>query len=184
MTTQATVSYTVDFARSPRARTALEGPGRVLRVARLLALAHQLESKIRSGEYADLADAARKLGLTRARVTQIVNLLLLAPTIQEAILTWPVVTTGRDPVSERTLRPLAMEPWWNRQIESWATKRTSIDAGGCGLLAYQATPIDALKEGPPGAPVELELRRDHASHGAKARLDALDVVSPCLAGPK
>jgi hypothetical protein len=43
-------------------------------VARLLSLAHEIERRIRAGELDDLAKAARVLGLTRARVTQIVNL--------------------------------------------------------------------------------------------------------------
>ncbi len=74
---------------------------------------------IRAGELRDLADAARAIGVTRARMTQIVNLLLLAPEIQEAILDLPPVTNGRDPVSERALRRIVAEPDWNRQLELW-----------------------------------------------------------------
>ena len=123
MTTPAMMSYTVDFARAPRTEAAPDRAGRVLRVARLLALAHQIDGKVRAGEYADLADAARKLGLTRARVTQIVNLTQLAPVIQEAILTWPAITTGRDPVTERTLRAIVAEPPWPNQIALWNALR-------------------------------------------------------------
>jgi hypothetical protein len=119
VTAQATVSYAVDFARPPRTRAAPERPARVLRVARLLALAHQIDSMVRSGEYVDLADAARRLGLTRARVTQMANLTLLAPEIQEAILAWPPITEGRDPVTERTLRVIVAVPDWGRQADSW-----------------------------------------------------------------
>jgi hypothetical protein len=90
--------------------------GRVPRIARLLAFAHKLEADVRAGVYEDLADAARKLGLTRARVTQIANLALLAPPIQEKILAMAPVTAGRDPLNERTLRPIVSEPIWERQI--------------------------------------------------------------------
>jgi hypothetical protein len=58
-------------------------------VARTLALAHTIDEMIRTGELRDLADAARAVGVTRARMTQIMNLLLLAPEIQEALLSFP-----------------------------------------------------------------------------------------------
>ncbi len=96
MTARATVSYAVDFGKPPRTDAVPVRAGRVLRVARLLAFAHQIEGRVRYGEYRDLADAARKLGITRARVTQIVNLTMLAPEIQEAILTWPAISFGTD----------------------------------------------------------------------------------------
>jgi hypothetical protein len=41
--------------------------------------------------------------VTRARVCQIMNLLQLAPDIQEAILFLPRVEGGRDPIKERRL---------------------------------------------------------------------------------
>jgi hypothetical protein len=73
-----------------------------------------------TGVYLDLADAARKFGLKRARVTQIVNLTLFAPVIQAEILAMPPVTKGRDPITERTLRPIVAEPVWEKQMELWA----------------------------------------------------------------
>jgi hypothetical protein len=85
-------------------------------VARLLALGHEIERRIRAGELDDFAHAARMLGLTRARVTQIVNLTLLAPAIQEEILAMPPVAVGRDRVTERALRAIIAEPVWERQL--------------------------------------------------------------------
>ena len=85
----------------------------------MLALAHDIERRVRSGELDDLATAARAYGLTRARVTQIVNLTLLAPAIQEEILALPRVTAGRDQITERTLRPIVAEPAWEVQLRSW-----------------------------------------------------------------
>ena len=93
--------------------------GRVPRVARLLALAHWIDGMVRNGELDDMAEAARQLNLTRARVTQITNLLLLAPEIQEAILDLPLVIKGRDSITERQLRPIAAEPDWNKQRSMW-----------------------------------------------------------------
>ena len=54
--------------------------------------------------------------MTRARVTQLVSLALLAPAIQEEILALPPVTTGRDVITERTLRPIVAEPVWERLV--------------------------------------------------------------------
>jgi hypothetical protein len=111
-----TVTLTVAL---PRPETPAAPVGRVPRVTRLLALAHRIDAQIRSGEYRDLADAARKLGLTRARLTQISQLVLLAPSIQREILTLPPVAAGRDPITERTLRPIVAEAVWGRQMALW-----------------------------------------------------------------
>ncbi len=92
---------------------------RVPRVARLLALAHRIDAMIGNSELRDLADAARRLGVTRARVTQVTNLLLLAPDIQAAILDLPAVVNGRDPISERQLRDVVAETDWNQQLVRW-----------------------------------------------------------------
>jgi hypothetical protein len=96
-------------------------------VARLLALAHEIERRIGAGEINDLAHAARLLGLTRARVTQIVSLTLLAPAIQEEILTMPPAAVRRDQITERTLRPIVAEPDWERQTAHW---RSICSPGG------------------------------------------------------
>jgi hypothetical protein len=63
-----------------------EPPRRPARIARTLALAHNLQRRLDGGEFFDYADMARQLGFTRARITQIMALLLLAPGIQEEIL--------------------------------------------------------------------------------------------------
>ncbi len=57
-------------------------PGRVPRVARLMALAIRFDQLIRNGTVADQADLARLGHATRARLTKIMNLLHLAPDIQ------------------------------------------------------------------------------------------------------
>ena len=116
---QARSTYTVSFGATPPRRATQADTGRVPRVARTLALAHRIDRMIRSGELRDLADAARAIGVTRARMTQVMNLLLLAPEIQEAILSLPPVTHGRDPVSERALRRMVAEPEWDKQYELW-----------------------------------------------------------------
>lgn len=83
-------------------------------VARMLALAHHLQRAIDEGVVADRAAVARKLGLTRARVTQLLDLLLLAPDLQLAVLEMEAVD-GVEPSSERPLRQVAHKPTWQEQ---------------------------------------------------------------------
>ncbi len=82
------------------------------RVARLLALAHGLGRQIESGGVEGLASVARDLGLTRARVTQVLQLRNLAAPIQEALL------NGELRASERSLRAIATEPSWDVQLNA------------------------------------------------------------------
>jgi hypothetical protein len=113
-------TVTVAFAHSSRPRNVVAvPPNRVPRVARHLALAHEVDRRIRTGDLADLAHAARVFGLTRGRVTHLTNLMMLAPAIQADILAMPPVTVGRDRITERTLRPIVAEPMWGRQLGMW-----------------------------------------------------------------
>ncbi len=97
--------------------------GRVPRVARLMALAIRFDGLLRDGAFADQAEIARLGHVTRARMTQIMNLLHLAPDIQEQILDLPLVDRGRDPVTERDLRPIVAELDWRRQRQLWRDLR-------------------------------------------------------------
>ena len=69
--------------------TDLLGPPRIPRITRLMALAIKLQNMVDCGEVRDYADLARLGYVTRARLTQIMNLLLLAPDIQEHLLSLP-----------------------------------------------------------------------------------------------
>jgi hypothetical protein len=124
-----TFTYAIDADtwRSPRAggRKRLTDappppPGRVPRVARILALAIKLDGLVRQGHVRDLADIGRLGNVSRARVTQILDLTLLAPEIQEAILDLPLVVKGRDSIKEWQLRKIVGEPDWNLQRKMWA----------------------------------------------------------------
>ena len=92
---------------------------RLPRLTRLLALAVKCEGLVRSGAVPDYAELARRGWVTRARITQILNLLHLAAPIQEEILSWPEGKSKRDPVSERALRRLTRIPSWSKQLELW-----------------------------------------------------------------
>lgn len=92
---------------------------RPAKVARQLALAHHLEAAIVRGLVADQAALARKLGLTRARVTQLFDLLMLAADLQEQVLALEAVD-GVEPMAERTLREVAHAGTWAEQRAAWA----------------------------------------------------------------
>jgi hypothetical protein len=94
--------------------------GRVPRIARLLALAHRLEHLLRTGQVADYATLARLGHVTRPRISQIMNLLLLAPDIQEHILFLPPTRHGRDPIHLAQLQPIAATLDWRQQRRLWA----------------------------------------------------------------
>ena len=89
------------------------------RIARQLALAHALRRRVDTGEFDDYADMARALGFTRARVTQIMDLLLLATDIQEEIL-FLEIAPGAQPISERALRDGVLRTLdWVEQKRRW-----------------------------------------------------------------
>ena len=94
-------------------------PGRVLRITRLMALAIKLDGQVRRGEITSYAELARLGDVTRARITQIMNLLLLAPDLQEALLFLPRTERRRDPIYLRDLQPIAREADWAKQRQLW-----------------------------------------------------------------
>ena len=124
-----TLTSRVHFRRAARGRLELAGglrpvadepaAGRVPKVARLMALAIRLQGMIDRGEATDYAELARLGHVTRARLTQVMNLTLLAPDLQEALLFLPPITAGRDAVKEWQVRPVAAEPVWADQRRAW-----------------------------------------------------------------
>lgn len=102
----------------------LRPAGRVPRVARLMALAIKYDDLLRRGVVADQSELARLCQVTQPRMTHIMNLLHLAPDIQEEILYLPVVERGRDPVHEHMLRRVTQRLDWRGQRRAWATIRT------------------------------------------------------------
>lgn len=108
------------YLQAGDAKAATPDHGRVPRISRLMALAIRFDGLIRDGVVTDQADLARLGHVSRARVTQIMNLLHLAPDIQEAILFLPQVERGRDPIKERQVRPIAATPDWRKQRTMWS----------------------------------------------------------------
>ncbi len=124
-----TVEIDVQFDRGQRGRkrAATGSPpdvhqastGRLPRVARLMALAIRFERLVQSGEVGSYAELARLGRVTRARMTQIMAFLHLAPDIQDALLNLPPVERGRDPITERDIRPTLREVEWVKQHQEW-----------------------------------------------------------------
>ena len=81
----------------------------------MLALAHYVERLVEEGAVASYADAARQLGVSRARMSQIQNLLNLPPRLQEGLL------LGRIDLSERRMRRLVGTAEWRRELSSELT---------------------------------------------------------------
>jgi hypothetical protein len=84
-----------------------------------MALAHHFERLVVSGVVKDYAELARLGMVSRARISQIMNLLLLAPDIQEEILFLPKTVEGHDPIKLKHLQPICLEMDWGRQRERW-----------------------------------------------------------------
>jgi hypothetical protein len=94
-------------------------PGRVPRVSRLMALALRFDELVRTGQVQNYSKLASLGHVSRARVCQIVNLLHLAPDIQEALLSLPRTQRGRDAIILADLQPIAALCDWRKQRRLW-----------------------------------------------------------------
>jgi hypothetical protein len=96
------------------------------RVTRLMALAIRFENLLRKRVAKDYSELARLGGVSRARITQIMNMRNLAPAIQEQLLFLPA---GDSPVHERFLRRMAGEKDWRRQLKMFDQLQTTAANG-------------------------------------------------------
>ncbi len=93
--------------------------GRVRRITKLMALAIKFDEMIRDGVVKDQAELARLGFVTRARVTQIMNLLNLAPEIQETLLDLKQAQAGKEGLTERQIRRVVEVVNWRTQQLDW-----------------------------------------------------------------
>jgi hypothetical protein len=124
-----TITAPVNFKREARGRRCLGPPpsravdprpeGRVPRVARLMALAIHFERQVRTGVLANYSALADLGHVTRARASQIMSLVNLAPDIQEALLFLPRTERGRAPLILRDVLPIATTIEWGKQRRMW-----------------------------------------------------------------
>lgn len=103
--------------RAKEMEIAVPLPERIPRIARLMALAIKFQDMVDRGEVRDYADLARLGFVTRARLTQIMNLTLLAPEIQEEILDHH--PEKRPSVNERHIRRVVTAADWFEQKRRW-----------------------------------------------------------------
>src|SRR5258708_2946294 len=107
------IEIAIDLAKPGRRRQQAKprwsDQPRVSRLSRLMALAIKFQDMIDRGEVRDYSNLARLGYVSRARLTQIMNLLLLAPDIQEQLL------LSESTVQERNLRILVKLPGWPDQ---------------------------------------------------------------------
>ncbi|MBN1461110.1 MAG: hypothetical protein JXA57_16405, partial [Armatimonadetes bacterium] len=106
LTRRVAADQTVSALPEPRGRPKLPKKPETPWVVELLKMAMEWQRQLDAGEVDTQAAIALREGITRARVTQIMALLRLAPEIQQHILTMPE-SVGRPAISERVLRPIA-----------------------------------------------------------------------------
>ncbi len=104
--------------------------GHIPRLSRLMALALRFEQLIREGTVHNQANLARLAHISRARVTQIMDLLLLAPEIQAEILFLPPLERGKDLITERCLRRIISKLDWDQQRSAWSSPSIKTSAKG------------------------------------------------------
>ena len=113
----------VQFRLRPRSRgemkVAVPERGKRPRIAEVLALAISFDDLIGRGLAKDYSDLARLGCLSKERISQVMRLLLLAPEIQQEILTLPQTPHGRFPVGEVALRQIASRLLWSEQRQMW-----------------------------------------------------------------
>lgn len=122
-----TVTREIHFAHKSRRKVIKPGPapepptpqGRIPRVSKLMALAIRFDQILANGQVASMSELARLARVTQPRMTQIMNLLHLAPDIQDELLNLPTVEAGDDPITERDLRPIARLADWQEQRRLW-----------------------------------------------------------------
>lgn len=122
-----TVTRRVDFAFKGNRKRAIRDPapaqqqaiGRIPRISKLMALAIRFDGLLRKGVVPNQSELAALARVTQPRMTQIMNLLHLAPDIQEELLFLPAVRDGRDPITERHLRPVSCLHVWTEQRTAW-----------------------------------------------------------------
>ena len=139
MSTPIVIEGTVPLGRRSRAARP-EGNGaasptthpvasaRVPRIARLLALAWHVEGLVKSGTVSSYAAAARLGHVSRARLSQILSLLNLAPDLQEELLFLQRPARGRQSLVLRRVLSVAALLDWHEQRRRWRKLRRATPA--------------------------------------------------------
>jgi hypothetical protein len=141
MNTSAVIRGTLPFRRRANAQEHDPAPAtelikasspRIPRIAQLMALARHIDDLVRSGTVGSYAAAARLGHVSRARMSQIVATLNLAPDLQEQLLFLEQPSRGRTtPVLRQVLHVAAALDWaeqrlrWRRLQRANRQRRTT-----------------------------------------------------------
>ena len=114
---------------------------RLHRITRLMALAIKLQDDLENKRIKDQAELARLGRVTRARISQIMDLTLLSPRIIEEILFFPRVIRGREILTETAIRKIAKAKLWTEQENLWAELKNQL----VSRLATDSVPQDVIE---------------------------------------
>jgi len=89
-----------------------------------MALALRFQDLLAQGSVRNHAQLAELGRVSRVRVSQILMLTNLAPTIQETLVFLPKAVRGRDHITERSLRGIAKLVDWDAQIQLFRSRLT------------------------------------------------------------
>jgi hypothetical protein len=163
MTASITIEKDVHFRRLACGRQELhedviasptmQSAERVPRLARLMALAIRFDGLLVMGQVRDQADLARLGQVTRARISQILGLIHLAPDIQEEILFLRGAGRGLD-LLLADVRPLCAVSDWNGQRRRWRALRARLGASPDGAKPTRWRPSAFPRTVPP--PVRIQ----------------------------
>ena len=112
------------------------------RITRLMALAIKFEDLLREVAGLSYTDLARLGGVSRSHITHILNLLCLAPDLQERLLFLEPSPRGPDRIHEAALRRLS-------QLYDWQQQRCMFEAiHSAARTPATASPLPAPGHGP------------------------------------
>jgi len=111
---------------NPKREPTSEPQAKVPRISRLMALAIKYQGMLDRGEVAGITELARLCHVTQPRMSQILNLNLLCPEIQEELLFIPILDPAKPAVHEKSLRSVCAETDWNSQRLEFTTSQSSL----------------------------------------------------------
>jgi hypothetical protein len=122
-----TVDIEITIQRKGRTKAVREPLApRIPRIARLMALAIKFQGMVDRREVRDYAEIARLGYVTRARLSQVMNLILLAPDIQEEVLGMQGHLNKNAELPERAVRSVAQVALWRQQKGLWAKMKAGM----------------------------------------------------------
>lgn len=119
-----TVHQKLSLTKTHRGRTQVEArpeeepvkpTSSIPRISRLMALAIKYRGMLDRGEISGVTELARFCHVTQPRMTQILNLNLLCPVIQEQLFFLPRGESGKPAIHEKALRSVCRSTDWQTQ---------------------------------------------------------------------